>query len=151
MIFGISCGGLRPFVVIPRNDNRLLFRNLRSQPFEAKNGLPLANKLKALCLIAIPSMQPPSARTDLIHRYNSASISGCSTLVDLENYKSTEKQTEFQLLLENRFHVLGGTENGMCDWEALKSAVNEENLKVCGRVKRQRVEWLTDDISNWLR
>jgi hypothetical protein len=34
----------------------------------------------------------------------------------------------------------------MCNWEALKSAVNEEVLKVCGRVKRKRVEWLTDDI-----
>ena len=68
------------------------------------------------------------------------------TCIDLENFKSAEKQTEFQLLLENRFHVLGGTENGVCDWEALKSAVNEEALKVCGRVKHKRVEWLTDDI-----
>jgi hypothetical protein len=34
----------------------------------------------------------------------------------------------------------------MCDWEALKSAVNEEALKVCGQVKRKRVELLTDDI-----
>jgi hypothetical protein len=58
------------------------------------------------------------------------------TCIDLENFKSSEKQTEFQLLLENRF----GTENGMCDWEALKSAVNEEALKVCGRVKRKRAE-----------
>jgi hypothetical protein len=66
------------------------------------------------------------------------------TCIELENFKS-EKQTEFQLLLENRFHVLGGTENGMCDWEVLKSAVNEEALKVCGRLKHKRVEWLTDD------
>jgi hypothetical protein len=34
----------------------------------------------------------------------------------------------------------------MCDWKALKSAVNEEALKVCGRVKRKRVKWLTEDI-----
>jgi hypothetical protein len=68
------------------------------------------------------------------------------TCIYLENFKYAEKQTEFQLLLENRFHVLGGTENGICDYEALKSAVNREALKVCGRVKRKRVEWLTDDI-----
>jgi hypothetical protein len=34
----------------------------------------------------------------------------------------------------------------MCDYEALKSAVNEKALKVCGRVKLKRVEWLTDNI-----
>jgi hypothetical protein len=41
--------------------------------------------------------------------------------------------------------MVGGTDDGMCDWEALKSAVNEEALKVCGWVKRKRVRWLTDD------
>ncbi len=68
------------------------------------------------------------------------------TCIHLENFKSVEKQSEFQLLLVTRFHVLGGTDDGICDWEALKSAVNEEALKVCGQVKRERVELLTDDI-----
>jgi hypothetical protein len=37
-------------------------------------------------------------------------------------------QTEFQLRLENRFHRLTEDDGMTCEWETLKSAVNEEAL-----------------------
>jgi len=68
-------------------------------------------------------------------------------LIDLEELRSLERQSAYELKIANRYEAL--TDEVLDieeEWTQLKEAVVQSALEVCGAKKRKRPVWLTDDI-----